>query len=129
MRTYTIVFGILSLFAAHDVSAAELKKVPANRATTLDLFMQWNNQCKNLGTITTSITKRPSSGSLRPSVVSAPIPRKADFGNSACAGKKIKALRVVYRPKSGFRGSDSATISVNYGSSGRKSYSYSITVY
>jgi hypothetical protein len=130
MRTYAVVFGILSFLAAHDVSAETLsKKVPANRATAIDLFMQWNNNCKNLGTITTTVTKQPSSGSLRPSVVSAPIPRKADFGSGACAGKKIKALRVVYRPKTGFRGRDSATIWVNYGSSGRKSYSYTITVY
>jgi hypothetical protein len=130
MRTYATVFGILVLFAAHDVSAETVsKRVPANRATTLDQFMQWNNSCKNLGTIATSVTKRPSSGSLRPSVVNAPIPRKADIGSSACAGKKIKALRVVYQPKPGFRGRDSATIWVNYGSSGRKSYSYSIVVY
>lgn len=130
MRTTAMVFGILSLFAAHDVSAETVsKRVPANSATTLDLFMQWNNNCKNLGTITTRVTKAPSSGSLRPSVVSAPIPRKADIGSSACAGKKIKALRVVYRPKPGFRGRDSAAIWVNYGSSGRKSYAYSITVY
>jgi hypothetical protein len=130
MRTCATALGILFLFAAQDVSAETVsKRVPANRATTLDLFKQWNNSCKNLGTISTSMTKRPSSGSLRPSVVSAPIPRRADIGSSACAGKKIKALRVVYQPKKGFRGRDSATISVNYGSSGRKSYTYSITVY
>ncbi len=130
MRSYAAILGILSVLVAHEAAAETLsKRVPAGRTTTLDTFMQWNNSCKNLGTITTSVTKRPSSGSLRPTVVSAPIPRNADFGSSACAGKKIKALRVVYRPKSGFRGRDSATMWVNYGSSGRKSYTYSITVY
>ena len=130
MRTYATVFGLITLLVSNDVLAeTQSKRVPANRATSIDLFMQWNNGCKNLGTITTSVTKRPSAGSLRPSVVTAPIPRRADFGSSSCAGKKIKALRVVYKPKPGFRGRDSATISVNYGSSGRKSYTYNITVY
>jgi hypothetical protein len=130
MKSYAALAGILSLFVAHDAIAETLsKRVPANRATSLDTFMQWNNSCKNLGTITTSVTRRPSAGTLRPSVVTAPIPKRADFGSGACAGKKIKALRVVYKPKAGFRGRDTATIWVNYGSSGKKSYTYNITVY
>jgi hypothetical protein len=135
MRSLATVVGILSFISATVVAMPEVaaetvsKRVPANRATSLDLFMQWNNSCKNLGTISSRVTKQPSSGSLRPSVVTAPIPRNADIGSSACAGKKIKALRIVYRPKPGFRGRDSATISVNYASSGRKTYTYVITVY
>jgi hypothetical protein len=130
MRSLALFLGLLAVVIPQYVSAeTQSRRVPANRATQLDLFMQWNNNCKNLGTITTNVTKRPSSGTLRPSVVTAPIPRQADFGSNKCAGKKIKGLRIVYRPKPGFRGRDSATIFVNYSSSGRKSYSYSITVY
>jgi hypothetical protein len=130
MRTYATIFGLLTLLVSNDVLAETYsRRVPANTATQLDLFMQWNNKCKNLGTITTSVTKKPSSGSLRPSVVTAPIARHADFGSNSCAGKKIKGLRIVYRPKPGFRGRDSVSIWVNYNSTGKKSYTYSITVY
>lgn len=130
MRAVAVVLATLVLAASQVAHAETLsKRVPANKSSTLDLYMRWSNDCKNLGTITSGFSQSPSHGSVRPSVVTAPIPGSADFGNASCAGKRIKALKVTYTPKKGYRGADSVTVWVNYGATGRTSYTYNITVY
>jgi hypothetical protein len=131
MRSFAaLLLSATALLTAPAAMAETLsKRVPANKTSTLDLYMRWSNDCKNLGTITSGFSKKASHGSVRPSVVTASIPSSADFGNAACAGKKIKALRVSYTPKKGYKGNDSVTIWVDYGSTGRTSYTYNITVY
>lgn len=125
-------FALLAatILMAGPVAAETLsKRVPANKTSTLDLYMRWSNDCKNLGTITSGFSQKASHGTVRPSVVTASIPSSADFGSASCAGKKIKALRVSYTPSKGYKGSDSVTVWVDYGATGRTSYTYNITVY
>jgi hypothetical protein len=130
MRAAAALLASIVLLMSPTALAETLsKRVPANKTSTLDLYMRWSNDCKNLGTITSGFSQKPSHGSVRPSVVTAPIPASADFGNAGCAGKRIKALRVTYTPKKGYRGADSVTVWVSYGSTGRTSYTYNITVY
>jgi hypothetical protein len=130
MRVTAALIAAATVYCGTNALAETLsKRVAANKTATLDLYMRWSNDCKNLGTITSGFSQKASHGSVRPSVVSASIPASADFGNAACAGKKIKALRVTYTPKQGYRGADSVTVWVNYGSTGRTSYTYNITVY
>lgn len=130
MRIAAALIAIVATLAAFSASAETLaKRVPANKTSTLDLYMRWSNDCKNLGTISSGFSKKASHGSVRPSVITAPIPSSADFGNASCAGKRIKALRLTYTPKKGYRGPDSVTLWVDYGASGKTSYTYNITVY
>ncbi|MEZ5924685.1 MAG: hypothetical protein R3D57_09930 [Hyphomicrobiaceae bacterium] len=130
MRIVTSLAVVATLLFASQATAETLsKRLPANKTSTLDLYMRWSNDCKNLGTISSGFSKKPGHGTVRPSVVTAPIPSSADFGTAACAGKRIKALRISYTPKKGYRGPDSVTVWVNYGSTGQTSYTYNITVY
>ena len=131
MRSFAALLVMATMLFAGSPSSAETlsKRVPANKTSTLDLYMRWSNDCKNLGTIKSGFSKKASHGSVRPSVVTASIPSSADFGNASCAGKKIKALRVSYTPSKGYKGSDSVTVWVDYGGTGRTSYTYNITVY
>lgn len=131
MRSFAVLLVTMAALLATPAAQAETlsKSVPANKTSTLDLYMRWSNDCKNLGTIKSGFSKKASHGSVRPSVVTAPIPSSADFGNASCAGKRIKALRITYTPKKGYKGSDSVTVWVDYGSTGRTSYTYNITVY
>ena len=129
MRAAASLLTALILVASPAGAETLSKRVPANKSSTLDLYMRWSNDCKNLGTIKSGFSKKASHGSVRPSVVTASIPSSADFGNASCAGKKIKALRVSYTPSKGYKGSDSVTVWVDYGGTGRTSYTYNITVY
>lgn len=131
MRSFAaLLITATMLFSGSPAMAETLsKRLPANKTSTLDLYMRWSNDCKNLGTITSGFSKKASHGSVRPSVVTGSIPASADFGSASCAGKKIKALRVSYTPKKGYKGPDSVTVWVDYGSTGRTSYTYNITVY
>ncbi len=129
MRAAVSLLAATILLASPAAAETLSKRLPANKTSTLDLYMRWSNDCKNLGTITSGFSKKASHGSVRPSVVTGSIPSSADFGSASCAGKKIKALRVSYTPKKGYKGPDSVTVWVDYGSTGRTSYTYNITVY
>ena len=129
MRAAVSLLTATLLLSGPAVAETLSKRLPANRTSTLDLYMRWSNDCKNLGTITSGFSKKASHGSVRPSVVTASLPSSADFGSASCAGKKIKALRVSYTPKNGYKGSDSVTVWVDYGATGRTTYTYNITVY
>lgn len=117
-----------TLVAAGTPALAETlyKTVPAGRASKLDHYTGWNNDCSFM-TIRIDVVGRPAHGTVSTRPTRGRI-GSADIGNAgACAGKPSKVLELHYRPSGGFRGSD--TVSVNMRAGNRTvNYTYYITV-
>ena len=119
----------LAFIAAAPLSTAAAvsrnKSVPAGRATMLDAYSGWNNDCSFL-VIKVNITAPPAHGKISTRIGHGFI-REANEGSvGSCLGKPTRVLQLWYTPKRGYHGSD--TVSVLAGAGNPTTYYYSITV-
>ena len=110
--------GLLSLAAvaitisAANVSAAEKVEVKANSGLTaiFSFFRTYENSCDSAPPPRFKIKQQASHGRIVVEII------KSRFGATAkrCAGKPAHGLVVGYRPDRGYRGRDSAAITLRY---------------
>ena len=125
----TVAALTLALLAPMTPALAKTisKTVAAGRASNIDHYTGWNNDCSFM-VIKIDVTSKPAHGSVSTRISNGRIPGHADIGSSsACAGKPTKVLNLYYKPARGYRGTDSFTVNMSSGGS-PQTYYYQITV-
>ena len=80
--------------------------------------MAFNSACEP--TITSSIAKAPTNGSVKITKATRIIPKKVKIGTSElCAGREIPSRNVTYTPKSGFKGADRFSVGLGWHGGGK----------
>jgi hypothetical protein len=70
----------------------------------------YENSCNSAAPPSFRIRKQAANGKVYAQVVKTTWPAT----NEKCAGKPVQVLVVAYEPKRGYRGKDSATVSMSY---------------
>jgi hypothetical protein len=125
------LIALLSTSIAPAMAGTISKTVAAGRASNVDHYTGWNNDCSFM-LIKIDVTTKPAHGSVSTRITSGRISGHADIGSAgSCAGKPTKVLQLYYKPAPGYRGSDSFTVNMTSGSGfGAKTqtYYYQMTV-
>ena len=103
------------------------KTVAPGRASNIDHYTGWNNDCSFM-VIKIDVATKPAHGSVSTRITNGRIAAHADIGSAGtCAGKPTKVLNLYYNPAPGYHGSDSFSVNMSSGGS-PQSYYYEITV-
>ena len=107
---------------SNAMAASLSKTVPAGRASQIDAYSGWNNDCSFM-TIAFNLTSPPAHGRITTRIGHGRITNANTGSAGGCYGKPTKVLQLWYTPQRGYHGSD--TVSVTAGGT---AYYYSITV-
>ena len=112
LATFTLMF-CLSICAHAD---SFQRMIFGGEETILHAYFTWDwRTClPNIGTV--KVLSYPKHGKLSHRIVYRTIWRvRFNHRISRCAGKRVKALAVIYRPDSGYAGIDTVALNVRYG--------------
>ncbi len=97
-------FFLAALLAMTATAAkAETISVPAGESSAMIDFTNLDDNCQSIGKPKGKVTSEPKHGKVSFQWMS--ITLDEDYGT--CKGKHAKALRVIYTPDRGYKGSDS----------------------
>lgn len=118
----------LCLCTALSATAGTISKtVPAGRASKVDHYTGWNDDCSFLS-VNVDILVKPAHGTLAPRTAMGRI-GEAQIGNAgACRGKPTKVLELYYKPARGYRGTDGFSVNMRTPKSAPVRYDYVVTV-
>jgi hypothetical protein len=94
----------------------------------MKVYHAWNRDC-SAGAGVVKVVTKPQHGKLVSGTVASKISRNRLGGRNQCLGKPILGFEVKYTSRAGFRGTDSFTIDVIYGSRAPITDSYIVSVY
>jgi len=128
-RSSLLLAGLCCFVALSPASATPMSRTAVSgKPSVMFDYRSWDASCVSAGA-KMDVTSAPKNGSVAPMFVNSTIPPGRKYGASPCTGKPIKALRVMYTPKRGFKGTDTFTIDVTYfGTGDRTTHEYTVTV-
>jgi hypothetical protein len=109
-------------------TAATLSKTAiAGKSTKIDEYTGWNNDCSFL-TISVDVSSPPSHGTVTSKVARGRISNAAVGSAGRCFGKPTRVLQVYYRPRAGFRGTDTFSVDMTVRGQPTKTFTYAVSV-
>ena len=104
--------GLAMLLASGAAHAAEKADVKANGGVQViySFATTYANSCNSAAPPRFKIKNQAANGRVYAQVVKTTWPAT----DKKCAGKPVQVLVVAYEPKRGYRGKDSATVSMSY---------------
>ncbi len=128
MKAALVALFACALMTEPEHACAADRTVKSGVPTPIHTYMSWNDDCSpNSGVV--KVASKPQHGKLTPERTSA-VARQNRFSTYAtsCLGKTMPGFKVVYTSSPGYRGPDSFTIEVIYGTRTPITDVYSVTV-
>ena len=94
----------------------------------MKIYHAWNRDC-SAGAAVVKVVAKPQHGKLASGTVASQISRNRLGGRNQCLGKPILGFEVKYTSAPGFRGTETFTIEVIYGSRAPITDSYIVNVH
>ncbi|WP_421853133.1 hypothetical protein [Oricola sp.] len=106
-RFFAAAILLLASFTAPAV--AETREVRANRTTVVEaMFVTEGKSCRYLGKLKHSVPGKPKHGRIDVSY------ERHVVNEGRCAGRQVGLMLIRYTPNRGYRGKDSAVVSIRW---------------